>query len=75
MSGDLKMRVLAELIKNVEFESVQDLTVKQWVQKRINRKIHLKLNYIYKNKIYFRVIQNKKVLGTKFSVRLRWEEI
>lgn len=44
----------------IELEIDEDnLTVKQWLQSRINRKIKAGLRYIYKDTIVFKIISNK----------------
>lgn len=69
VDGSVSMSSLASVLHQVSFDEVNGLTVKQWVQKRSNKKIRVHYKYIYKKIVIFRVIFNKQNQGTKFEVR------
>lgn len=56
--GSAPMKDLADELE-FDFEDINDLTVKQWIQSRITRKIKKGLRYEYKDQIAFKVLKNK----------------
>ncbi|MCK5807326.1 MAG: HlyC/CorC family transporter [Mycoplasmataceae bacterium] len=68
INGSQKM---GDLVKEFKIDIViknKDLTLKQWVQSRITRKIKTGLKYNYKNKYKIRVISNPKSGETIFEI-------
>lgn len=67
VDGQVKMKEVAKNL-NFKFEKISDLSLKQWVQSRINRKIKKGLRYEYKEAIVFKVIKNSKNSHTIFEI-------
>lgn len=69
-NGSASMHNLEDLIK-YEFDDIKhddDITVKQWLQSHINRKIKEGLKYEYKDIITFKVVRNKQKEGTIIEI-------
>ena len=56
--GSAPIKDLADELE-VEFEDMENMTVKQWIQSRITRKIKKGLMYEYKDLVAFKVLKNK----------------
>lgn len=69
VDGSVPINHLENILHNVLFENKNNLTIKQWVQKRINKKIRLNYKYTYKNAVVFKVVFNKNNQTTKFEIR------
>ena len=50
------------------FDDSKNMTIKQWIQSRINRKIKTSLKYEYKNKIIFKIIKNNNKSETIIQI-------
>lgn len=53
---------------DMKFDRDEDLTVKQWIQSRITRKIKKGLRYDYKDQVVFKIIKNKNKQETLIEV-------
>ncbi len=68
VGGNTKIKKLGERL-NIDFEDTnKDTIVYKWLSNRINRHIKKGLKYTYKNKITFKVIENKKQGETIFEI-------
>ena len=56
--GSAPIKDLSDEIE-VQFEDMDNMTVKQWIQSRITRKIKKGLKYEYKDLVAFKVLKNK----------------
>ena len=65
--GSASINDLAKELK-FKFEDMNNLTVKQWIQSRINRTIKKGLRYEYKEKIIFKILKNKNKQETIIEI-------
>ncbi len=65
--GSASMKEL-ETISKQKFEDSKDVSIRQWLQSRINRTIKTGLTYTYKNKYMFKITSNKNGQETEIEI-------